>query len=75
MSGDNEAEAASELGLLHQAECFCCSSHTKHVRESFFQNGLAHERLQRVVVHQENFQYPPQILPTYQAGLRNSKYL
>lgn len=51
MSGDDEAEAARELGLLHEAKCFCCSGHSKYVCEALFQNGLAYARLQRVVVH------------------------
>jgi hypothetical protein len=58
--GDDEAKAAGKQGLLDQAEGFCRVSDAMHVRESFFQNGLSYERLERIVVHQENFQRIPQ---------------
>lgn len=49
---DDEAEMAGKLRLLKHAERLGRIGYPQHILESFLQNGFAHGRLKRVIVHQ-----------------------
>jgi hypothetical protein len=53
-AGYDEAEIAGKLGLFNQTEGFRRIAYALHVIESPFKKGLAKERLEWVVIHQED---------------------
>ena len=48
-----------KVELFDQAKSFSRSSNPPDIGKFPVQNGLAHERLQWVVIHQENYRHTP----------------
>jgi hypothetical protein len=52
--GDHQAETGGKLWLLHQAEGFGGVADPLYVGEADFQNGFVLQRLERVVVYEQD---------------------
>lgn len=53
-AGDDEAQIAGKLRLFNKAECFGCIANALHVMEPPLEEGFTQERLEWIVVHQQD---------------------